>query len=308
MFRLFCPALMAISLMTLSSQQGRAQAFSKFVIFSGSLSDTGNCASINCQPYPSPPYYNNRNTNGPVAVDVVASLLLLSSDASLNLVGPEKGTNYAVYGALASGNRSIDLPAQVSAYLDPRGQIADPDALYFVFIGGNDVIEAIFQPDSVAEATLESAVVGIENAIRRIVAAGGKTILVGNFIDIGTAPGLRAAGFAGVGTARTELFNQLLDRDMSTLERSLGMRILKFDFFGFGRKYLASADKLGFTDTTDSCLASANCDFDRFVFFNDEVPTARIHQLLGNQIVESLIGQLYKSGRGFENNPWSHGQ
>jgi phospholipase/lecithinase/hemolysin len=317
MFRKLCPAFLAMSLAMLPPLKAAEPSFSKLVIFSGSLSDTGNCASINCQAFPSPPFSNNRSTNGPDEVDVMASLLQLSSTPSLHLVGPEQGTNYAVFGALASDNRNIDLPAQVSAFLDPRGGIADPDALYFIFIGGNDVLAAVFESDDAAEHTLRDAAHGIEQAVKTLVAAGAKTLYVGNFIDIGIAPAFQDIGFGPLATYRSVRFNELLDHAMARTERSLDIRILKFDFFEFGKKYVGSASALGLTNTTDACFTGPvgttytkreNCDVNRFVFLTDQYPTARIHQLLGNQIVESLVEQLSEKKNSFHRDPWHEGR
>jgi cholinesterase len=314
MFRRFSPALLAITLAIVPPLKAFGGSFSQLVIFSGSLSDTGNCASINCQAFPSPPFFNNRSTNGPDEVDVMASLLQLSSAPSLYLVGPEQGTNYAVFGALASANRNIDLPAQVSAYLNARSGIADPNALYFIFIGGNDVLESVFEADDAAENTLRDAALGIEQAVRTLVAAGGKTFYVGNFIDIGIAPAFQAAGLGPLATRRSVQFNRFLDQAMAGTERSLGIRILKFDFFEFGKKYVGSAAELGFTNTTDACYSGpvgntytkrADCDVNRFLFLTDQFPTARIHQLLGNQIVESLVNQLSERENGLGHDPWA---
>ena len=274
---------------------GGASAFSELIIFSGSLSDTGNCASIGCAEFPEPPFFENRSSNGPVAVDVVASLLRLSSAPSLHLVGPEQGTNYAFLGALAAGDRDIDLKAQVEAYLDPRGYVADPDALYFIFIGGNDVIAAVEEPDFVqAGAIIRQAVDGIDNAVRELVAAGARTLLVGNFIDLGTAPISRDLGISEIATLRTKQFNRGLSQRIRLLEHFLNIDIHEFDFFALGEDFFASAKELGFTNTTDSCLAlpAEACDFDTFVFFNEVFPSARVHQLVGNEIVSTLIRQL----------------
>jgi cholinesterase len=308
MIRKLYPLLLAISLVILPSLKGSAASFSQLVIFSGSLSDTGNCASVNCAVFPSPPFVDNKSTNGPDEAEIMASLLQQSAKPSLHLIGPPQGTNYAVFGSLASGNGPIDLPAQISAYLNSRGEVADPDALYFVFIGGSDVIAAALESDDAAETTLREAALGIQQAVKRLVAAGAKTLYVGNFIDIGVAPVFQQSGLGPTATQRSVRFNKLLDHAMAETERCLRIRILKYDFFEFGKKYIGNAAALGFTNSTDGCFAGPafvqrpDCDVNRFVFLTDEFPSARVHQLLGNEIVESLIDQL-SEGR-FHPDPW----
>lgn len=281
----------------LFSISATAEPFSQLIIFSGSLSDTGNIASIQGD-FPSP-FFMNRSTNGPAAVDILASRLGLSAEPSLHLIGMDAGTNYAVLGALASNNRSIDLPAQIEAYLAPRGNVADPDALFFVFIGGNDVITAAIEPDDqVADRIIRDAISGIRHAIRRLVNAGAKTLFVPNFIDLGIAPVARDTGLADRATEQSKKFNRTLERMLDRVERKLGLKIIRFDFFKFGEDVLASADKLGFTNTTDSCLAlldSEECDFDSFVFFNELFPSAKVHELLGTALTFALIEQLNPS-------------
>ena len=67
----------------IASGLASADSFSRLYVFGDSLSDTGNAASVvNDLP---PPYYKNRFSNGPVAVEVLAKKLGLSADASLYL-------------------------------------------------------------------------------------------------------------------------------------------------------------------------------------------------------------------------------
>src|SRR5687767_12908378 len=92
--------LVAVGL-SLFSVAAAAESFSQLVAFSGSLSDTGNYASINGD-FPAP-YYQNRTTNGPAAIDILAAKFNLSSAASLHLIGQQGGTNYATLHASAAG-------------------------------------------------------------------------------------------------------------------------------------------------------------------------------------------------------------
>src|SRR5262245_16915440 len=52
--------------------------FSSLYVFSGSLSDTGNAASVSGD-FPAP-LYKNRTTNGPAAIDILASAFHLTAD------------------------------------------------------------------------------------------------------------------------------------------------------------------------------------------------------------------------------------
>ena len=79
--KFFLPLLLIFS--------GWAQAdpsFSRVFVFGDSLSDTGNLASV-IGPFPAPPYFMNRVSNGPVAVEALAARLGHTAEASLHLIG-----------------------------------------------------------------------------------------------------------------------------------------------------------------------------------------------------------------------------
>lgn len=271
-----------------------AAPFSKLVAFSGSLSDTGNFASANGD-FP-PPFFNNRTTNGPVAIDILAGNFRLSSEPSLHLIGQQGGTNYAVLHANAAGNLPIDLPAQLQAYLGPRNNVADPNALYFIFIGANDIITAtIEQDDQQSLVILDNAMREVETAFRRLHTAGARTFYAPNNVDLGIAPVTRDFGVSARATHFTIVFNELWERKLRQLERELDITIFRFDFFRFIHDLLPIGDTLGFTDTTNACLPllpQGGCDLERFAFLNELLPTARIHNYLGNALALTLIEQL----------------
>src|SRR5205807_1137589 len=127
----------------------------------GSLSDTGNYAA-KYGDFPAP-FYQNRTTNGPNVIDIFASRFGLNTAPSLHLVGPPKGLNYAVLHGNAYGNDPGDLPAQLKAYLDSHNNTADPKALYFIFIGANDIVQATTsQTDQEAFGHLTNAIYSVE--------------------------------------------------------------------------------------------------------------------------------------------------
>ena len=135
--------LSVLLLLIFSNSVKSDNLFSQIFVFGDSLSDTGNLASLlegNSLP---PPYDMKRVSNGPVSVETLALELGLTIDASLHLIGgPIAGTNFAVAGANASGNQLIDLRSQVIAFQFSHGFVAPSDALYVVFIGGNDIRSA----------------------------------------------------------------------------------------------------------------------------------------------------------------------
>jgi phospholipase/lecithinase/hemolysin len=268
--------------------------FSGLVVFSGSLSDTGNAASVHGD-FPAP-YYKNRTTNGLNVIDVLADKFHLSSDPSLHLVGKQGGTNYAVLHASAHGDLPIDLPAQVEAYLVSRNFAADPKALYFIFVGANDIVSAtIERDDAKAQEILKNGIAATEAAFRKLYTAGARMFYAPNNVNLGIAPVTKQFGVSERATAFSVKFNRMWEQKMRQLERELDVPIFRFDFFRQIEDFLKVAGTMGFNDVTRPCLAlmaQGGCDLERFAFFNELLPTRRIHQLLGDGLAEALMQQL----------------
>ena len=285
-------------------------SFSNMYIFGDSLSDTGNAASV-VGDFP-PPYDNKRASNGPVAVEVLGNNLGLSADASLYLIGQNVGTNYAVASASAGGSEIIDLTGQVNAFLAVHGFIAPEDALYIVFIGGNDVRGVRKLQDSqLVDTILQNAVDNIKQNIHNLIMSGAKSIVLVNSIDVGSIPEtlllalqLNDPKLIKRTTKRTRLFNKLLKKNLDSIEKDYDIEIAEFDVFKFIRKVIARSESFGFNFTSEPCFYRETLTFhadcnnglnaNEFLFFDEIHPTAKGHMLIGNamlEAVEDLNGQ-----------------
>ena len=271
--------------------------FSQLYTFGDSLSDTGNLASVTVN-FP-PPFYMNRVSNGPVAVETLAALLGLEAKASLHLVGPAQGTNYAVVGAKARGRDTIDLAAQVEAFLQHHGHAAPPDALYMLMIGGNDIRDARDVDDMAAQEIIRQTASAIITHIETLAAAGAMRFLVVNAPDLGAIPETRliaeATGmpsFIDLATRRTETFNQVLADDVDRLRAEFGVQIALVDLFASGRAVIDNAIAYHLDNVTDPCFSikeglhfHPDCkygtNFDAFAYFDAIHPTAKVHERFG---------------------------
>ena len=98
------------------------------------------------------------------------------------------GTNYATGGALnsqtnTSGNLgAIPTATQIANYLSANGGVANPNALYVISSGGNDITHAeAAQPTLAAQlAEVHTAASDLVAAIAKLRAAGARTIIVPN--------------------------------------------------------------------------------------------------------------------------------
>ena len=301
----FKPVHLLLPLLLLVSSWAQAGSqYSRIYIFGDSLSDTGNLASI-IGAFP-PPYYMNRVSNGPVAVDVLASKLGLDATASLHLIGPASGSNYAVAGANAFGDEAIDLDTQVLMFLANHGYVAPDDALYVVFIGGNDIRTARDDPNHISAInTVTSAVTQVKQAIMDLGASGAQSFLLINAPNVGVIPETRliSAAFDEPAIARrATLLSRLYRRDLHRMARQLehqqAVQITEFDLFSYFNKLVRQGDRYGFTNVTEACFSSdslsfhPDCDsglnFDQFIFFDEIHPTARVHALVGEALFATL--------------------
>jgi phospholipase/lecithinase/hemolysin len=288
-----------------------AQAsFSAEYVFGDSLSDNGNLASVSGG-FPDPPSFDNSFTNGPVAVQLLAQSLGLSANASLWLTGasPPAGTNYAVGGATAVGLATggfpgINLPQQVAAFSTSVVGHADPNALYVLMIGGNDVIDAVANnsgPSAVTDGADQEV-----TEISTLAGEGATHFLVVNVPDVGQIPLFAPnPGLAAEATTFSIDYDQELAGDLAhpTTPLPAGTMIQQFNLFTFNESILANAGRLGFTNTTDPCYTftllptsaetTPECgmnaeNINHFLYFNDVHPTAPV-QALWAQGLRSVV-------------------
>ena len=178
--------------------------YSDMVVFGDSLSDPGNVfvltGQVSVRPYaegnvPSAPYPIGQGktfSNGPNWSQLVAKTLGLNAGTGPALRN-QTFTNYAFGGARASSTAGgpFDMTSQVAQYLADNGA-ADPDALYAVWFGGNDVRDALFAyfgggPDA-ALAVITAALSNYANNMGILIAAGARDFVVLNAPNVGVAP------------------------------------------------------------------------------------------------------------------------
>ena len=144
-------------------------AYDGLVVFGDSLSDAGNKYVVtglsNTPPYdlldpflvPDGPYTKGglHHSNGKTWVEQYAKPLGLGDLVRPALRNPGEATNYAYGGARARNasatSSNLHLPDQVTTFLADTGGVASPDALYVIFIGGNDIA-----PDAVFDICVQS--------------------------------------------------------------------------------------------------------------------------------------------------------
>ncbi|MEO8935689.1 MAG: SGNH/GDSL hydrolase family protein, partial [Burkholderiaceae bacterium] len=289
-------------------------------VFGDSLSDNGNLAeAFYRQNFPNPPSYHDSFTNGPVAAQVLASRLGLTLNPSLFLTGFQDvfglfggasyvaGTNYAVAGATAAaapafgGIPGANLPQQVAAYSAHVGGIADPNALYFVLSGGNDVRQAAL--NNLGAVGISAGVNNEISSIQLLINAGARNIMVVNVPNVGVIPEFAQdnATKAAAATSLSQQYDTSLSNGLAGLTRPAGTLVNLFDLYAFNSDIIANASAYGITDTTDRCFtntpltptATAACgvngaNIGQYFYWDSIHPTGQVQALAGNAIAAAL--------------------
>jgi phospholipase/lecithinase/hemolysin len=214
------------------------------------------------------------------------------------LFGPSfvPGTNYAVAGATASptatnGTPAISLPNQVGAFSFREGGVADPNALYVIMIGGNDVRDAALYDTGSAATDAITAGVGTELAeISTLSAEGAKNFLIVNVPNVGLVPEFAQEnpGDAANATAYSISYDNQLYAGLK------GLGLTDFNLYAFNTYLLDNASSYGFTNTTDPCFANTpfsavsatgcvpdgpNSNISSYVYWDHIHPTAGLQAL-----------------------------
>ena len=293
-------------------------------VFGDSLSDRGNLAEAFGANFPNPPSNHDSFTNGPVAVQVLAQSFGLNADPSLFVTGFQDihglfggasytpGTNYAVAGAIAApslpqgGVPNANLPQQAAAYLGLTGGKADPNALYTVFIGGNDVRNAaLYGNSTTGPAGITTGVMTEVGVIQALSAAGARNFLVPNVPNVGIIPEFAQDNptLAAAATQYSLSYDAQLSADLTGLALPQGTDLTQFNLYAYNTEIEANAAALGFTNTTDRCFTSTpfsaattpQCgpngqNIDSFTYWDSIHPTARVQALWASGMLEALEG------------------
>lgn len=236
-------AALALAAVPALAQQG---PFSRTVFFGDSLTDAGFFRPL--LPAEARPATGQFTTNpGWVWAQHVADHY--GTDGGPNGNGQD-GDNYAVGGARVALDRggalgeTPSVATQVARHLAGGG--ADPDALYTVWAGANDLF-AIAGGEP-AQATLASAVTAQVGLIGTLQSAGARYVLVPTLPDMGQTPDARAAGPAAQAqlTALSSAYNDALFNGLD----AAGLRVIPLNTFAFLREVTASPGTYGLANVT----------------------------------------------------------
>ncbi|MEL1266126.1 autotransporter domain-containing protein [Pseudoxanthomonas putridarboris] len=278
--------------------------YSQTVFFGDSLTDSGHFRPALIQAVGPSGALLGRFTTNP---GLVWSEYLAEFYGTGAVSANQGGTNFAVGGALVGTNSSgalgpiPSLATQVNGYLTANGGRADPNALYTVWGGANDLFSVV--AGAPAEATIGGAVtaqVGIVGALQN---AGARYILVPTVPDLGVTPSFRAQGpvASATGTQLATAYNDALFGALN----GAGLRVIPLDTFTLLQEIVASPAEYGFGNVTGTACQpqitaqSVTCNpgtyvtpnaADTYAFADGVHPSSKAHGILSQYAVSMLEG------------------
>jgi phospholipase/lecithinase/hemolysin len=277
-----------------------------FFVFGDSLSDIGNSfrATFGLIP-PSPPYFNGRFSNGPVAVETLAAQLGLPQSLSTNFAvggaqtGRENGNDNRIPGITLDG-----LLDEIDRFKNQANSLgAGPEDLYFIWAGANDLNQLTASDPA---TVVNNAVANIATAVTGLVQSGAKNIVVVQTPNLGRVPASIESGRLQALTDLSNAFNAALESSLTQLENSLkGSNIILSNLFPLSEQIAQNPAAFGFTNVTGSYLnglipQDPSADPNQFFFWDRFHPTTRVHSLFAdvfrNSIVSGITEDITRSG------------
>jgi outer membrane lipase/esterase len=293
-----------------------AGLFDNMVVFGDSLSDNGNLdlSCIGSGQCPQLSFLMRFTTNpGQTGIENVADYFGVPMTPAL-----AGGTDFAFGGAGVVNNSPgtpagvPTLPTQLGMYLQATGGKADPNALYAVWGGANDVFYnvamaqfGLLTPDQV-QANLQTAAATELGMIQSLGQAGARYVMVFNLPNIGLTPSALAAGPQGAAqlTGLSLLYNNTLNTGLA----NAGVNIIPVNSYAILNEIVADPSRYGFTNVTQpACTGGDGSSFEclpagtpgatvtyqpgtesTYLFADGVHPTTAAHAMLA-QYAESII-------------------
>ena len=290
-----------------------AQSFNDFFVFGASLSDAGNIAHQLELPAGS-----SFTTNpDPLAVEIIAQTFGASGRHSL-----ADGPNYAWSGACVRPegpclNPVPTITEQIDQHLSSRpGGRADPDALYFIWAGLNDINDALILDSANAQTHTLAAATAHVAQIRHLQEAGARYIVVPNLPDLSVLPfaaNLPPAARAAL-TALSTAYNEVVYTGL----RARGGGVIPINILALTEEIFESSQTYGFTNVRETaCPLNANPLTDRspvslvcgpessgypktyapganqrYLFADDKHPSGAAHAIIASLVTSTLAAPV----------------
>lgn len=290
----------------------RASSFDAIYAFGDSLTDVGNVYTATGGTIPASPYVNGQFSNGPVWVQDLATGLGLAP-LTPSLLG---GTNYA-YGSgetapepFNTSNVGTDILgsagqlAQYEGFLTATSSTADPNALYTIWIGSNDLADILATDSANSSADILTVAENIDTTINDLAKLGAKNFLVLTVPDLGVTPGAAAEGSAAqsalsglsAGLDSTVVNGLGPVPSLASLATTDGLNLQVMNTYLLLDSIVASPATYGFKNVSNECVSTTPPDItgpgpltytecadpNSYLFWDYEHPTAPGQQIVAD--------------------------
>lgn len=270
----FFAASLAVVCMATSLVAG-ASSFSSVIVYGDSLSDNGNLYALSGDTYPpSPPYYDGRFSNGPIAVEQLASDLGIPL-YDFAVGGATSGVGNYVDGGTQTTLGALGLPGMEAELAESAPLLASPltsTSLFVVWGGANDFV--VGGSPTVAAADIVAIVAALESD-------GAKNILVPGLPDLGLTPDYYGDAAA---TAYSEDFN-------AALEAALPGGATYFNTFNLLNQIEADPGAYGISNTTTPCFNGVTvcANPSQYLFWDGFHPTTTTDTIVANDFLAAAL-------------------
>ena len=319
----------AIFLATPILVNAQAPAFTQVIVFGDSLSDDGNVAhrarDLVGFSYPSSNFnysdyrFTDDTNTSPAANLYVGTWHEQLEKTFLGLAVAKNsldgGTDYAFGGAttkdgtqdrtiinnpfpFGGGDFSItidNMGKQINDYL--ASHAADPNALYILWGGGNDLFDD-FSAQNVTDTATRVGMLMI-----RLANAGARNFLIPNVPPLGAVPNSfgdpnRVAGLDQASASyRTQLSSAVGSVVKGFAGNGITIHLYNLDVWLGLIRVLGQPAKYNFVNTIDSAQDASGVNPDQYLFWDDIHPTTGGHHELANEANRLLSGQIAPLGK-----------
>lgn len=313
--------LAAACALALCAQAAQAQQFSNVIVIGDSLSDGGNYTS----------------TLGPGAVSFTTNLTTSPNSVAVELIAQNYGINLTpsritnnggwnfAWGGAPTGPGFSCIPpvltlfgcqsgtAQLTNYYARTGGTADPNALYSVWLGANNIFNILGgAPVATALPATITQNIGIISSLQT---AGARYIVVYNLPNIGATPFGTSLG--GAAAAQVTGLINLYNDSFNTALAALPNGIIPINAYALVNEAIANPAYFGFTNVSGTACGtltgSLNCfpagtpgapftyapgTNETYLFADGVHPTTGGHRLLANVVIATISapGQVSLAG------------
>lgn len=322
------PGLILAAALLCSGPAAQATPFTNLFVFGDSLSDIGNAFIATGGTVPDPTYYTSPGhfTNAQTYAEILWSDLGFAGTPQPSLNG---GTNFAFGGARSRYGSTnlvdngfgvlvappLGTPAppspdsfvgQINSYLALTGGVADPNALYVGWTGGNDIrdIAVLAGLGQVTEAQdlFNQSIADVAGALSSLIAAGARNLLLPGITNVGLTPEGQSQGPAAAAflSAQAALYNQAIDQALLAFNAIPDLELTRVDTFDFLGEVVGNPGGFGLANTSAPCLQGFFVDQatggpittcanpESFAFWDIIHPSSRLHELLAEDFIAAV--------------------